>query len=97
MAKKKDKKGFMKFDDEKVRLELIPPSALEAMGKVLTFGARKYADDNWRGVDDIKRYIGAAMRHMEAYRSGEINDPESGMPHLWHLMTNIAFLIELDK
>ena len=37
------------------------------------------------------------MRHFEAYRSGEKNDPESGMPHLWHVACNIMFLIELER
>lgn len=87
---------FMKFDTNKLRYDLIPPSALEALATVLTYGAKKYKPDNWKNVDNPERYIGAAMRHFEAYRSGEWLDPESGKPHLWHVMTNIAFLTELE-
>jgi len=36
------------------------------------------------------------MRHLEAYRSGEILDKESELPHLHHLFTNIAFLIDFE-
>lgn len=43
------------------------------------------------------RYIAAAMRHFEAYRKGEKDDPESGMPHLWHCACNIMFLIEMEE
>jgi len=25
------------------------------------------------------------------------NDPESGLPHIWHVATNIAFLIEMEE
>ena len=67
------------------------------MGKVLTAGSQKYSDDNWKNCDDYTRYVGAAMRHMEAYRSGEYYDEETGLPHLAHMLTNIAFLLELDK
>jgi hypothetical protein len=36
-----------KNDNGKVRLELVPPELLFAVGQVLTFGANKYADRNW--------------------------------------------------
>tara|TARA_B110000211_G_C13702968_1_gene388321 strand:+ start:296 stop:598 length:303 start_codon:yes stop_codon:yes gene_type:complete len=89
----KDK--FKKFDGAKTRYELVPPKAIKAVAEVLTFGANKYGANNWMDVDDPERYVGALMRHLEAYRSGEINDPESGFSHLHHAATNVAFLIEL--
>lgn len=88
--------SFMKFDTHKLRYDLIPSSTTLALASVLTYGARKYKPNNWREVDDLNRYVAAAMRHFEAYRSGEDCDEESGMSHLWHALTNIAFLIELE-
>jgi len=88
---------FMKFDGDKLRLDLIPPSATKALAEVLTFGARKYKPNNWKNCKDLARYEAAMLRHILAYQEGESHDSESGMPHLWHAMTNIAFLIELDK
>ena len=86
-----------KFDGEKVRLDLVEPSIIEAIGKVRTYGVEKYGDDqSWRKVEK-QRYVAAAMRHFEAYRKGESNDPESGMPHLWHCACNLMFLIELEN
>jgi hypothetical protein len=36
------------------------------------------------------------MRHLVAYlEDPDSVDSESGYPHLWHLMCNIAFAIEL--
>lgn len=37
----------------------------------------------------------ALFRHLLAYLGGETEDAESGLPHLWHLACNAAFLIEL--
>ncbi len=86
-----------KFDGEKVRLDLVEPSLIEAIGKVRTYGVKKYTDEqSWRKIE-TSRYVAAAMRHFEAYRKGESNDAESGMPHLWHCACNLMFLIELEK
>ena len=86
---------FLKFDTSKTRYDLVPPSAIKAIANVLTYGAKKYKPNNWQLVEDTERYTAALYRHLEAWRSGEINDSESGLPHLEHAMTNLAFLIEL--
>jgi len=87
---------FMKFDTDKLRYDLIPPSAMKALAEVLTYGAKKYKPNNWRNGDK-DRYIAALYRHLEAWRAGEQKDDESGMIHLAHALTNVAFLIELEK
>ena len=83
----------LKFDTGKLQYSLIPPETLTALAEVLTFGARKYAPNNWQLVQDGEtRYLDAAFRHLEAFRSGETHDQESGLHHLAHLLTNVAFL-----
>ena len=83
----------LKFDTGKLQYSLIPPETLSALAEVLTFGARKYAPNNWQLVQDGEtRYLDAAFRHLEAFRKGETHDPESGLHHLAHLLTNVAFL-----
>tara|TARA_R110001592_G_scaffold105781_1_gene297436 strand:- start:18 stop:329 length:312 start_codon:yes stop_codon:yes gene_type:complete len=89
-------KEFMKFDGGKTRYDLVPPKVIQGIAEVLTFGANKYGPYNWKSVDDPERYVGALYRHLEAYRRGEIIDPESGFTHLAHASTNLAFLIELN-
>ncbi len=38
------------------------------------------------------------MRHLTAWWEGEDNDPESGLPHIYHAAANIAMLVEfIDK
>lgn len=83
-----------KHDEAKLRFDLIPPELLTAVATILTFGAEKYSPNNWQTLDNFNdRFTAALMRHLNTWRSGEINDPESGKPHLWHVACNVAFLI----
>lgn len=87
----------LKFDGEKDRWELLPWDAIEQVVKVLTFGARKYAPDNWRKVADAhNRYFSATMRHLVAYVAGQEKDPETGLPHLAHALCCVIFMLALD-
>lgn len=63
----------------------------EALAKVLTFGARKYGDHNWRKGMAWSRLVAAALRHLNA---PEENDPESGYPHVWHALCCCIMLLE---
>jgi hypothetical protein len=86
----------VKHDGEKPRLDLLPWGAVVACADVLTFGARKYGEDNWHRVPDGKRrYLAASLRHVIAYARGEWLDEESGLPHLAHALTSLMFLFEL--
>ena len=87
----------MKFDNDKLLYSLIPTSATKALAEVLTYGAKKYAPNNWQLVDNGEvRYMDALFRHLEAFRSGETHDPESGLHHLAHVLTNTTFLHYLN-
>lgn len=86
-----------KFDANKPRPELLPPYAEEEVSRVLAFGAEKYDDDNWRLVENAKkRYLGAARRHIIAYRRGETHDPESNLHPLAHAICSLMFILELE-
>lgn len=88
--------SFMKFDTDKLRYDLIPPEAMKALAEVLTYGAKKYKPGNWKNAPDLDRYTAALYRHLEAWRSGEEFDEESGLPHLAHALTNVAFLVYFE-
>ena len=88
--------SFMKFDAGKLRYSLVPPSAIEGLAEVLTYGAKKYKPNNWQKVEDTDRYVDALYRHLEAWRNGEKLDEESGLSHLKHALTNVAFLIHFE-
>lgn len=89
--------GGTKFDEDKVRMELLPFYPLWAIANVLTFGAKKYAPWNWTKGFLYSRLIGATMRHLGAWSSGEDKDPESKMSHLWHAACCLVFLIWMEK
>jgi len=85
-----------KKDKRKLRYDLIPPSTLKALATILTFGAVKYGDNNWRKGMAWGRVFGALMRHLWDWWGGEKLDPESGKSHLWHAQCNLSFLIEYE-
>ncbi len=74
------------------------PTAVLSVVQVLSFGAQKYEAHSWRQVENgLERYTDALYRHLNAYASGEVNDTESGLPHLAHALTNLMFIFELRK
>lgn len=87
----------VKHDQEKNRLELIPPELLFAVGEILTFGARKYADRNWEKGMKWSRVFGALMRHLWSWWKKDDIDAETGKSHLWHAACCIAFLITYEQ
>ncbi len=94
--KSKGSRIAKKFDDEKVRMDLLPANALTEIAKVLTFGARKYDAWNWAKGMAWSRLIGAALRHLFAWARGEDTDPETGLSHLAHLGCCVVFLLEYE-
>ena len=87
----------LKHDGGKARLDLVPPEIIEAVGEVMTFGAEKYGENSYKQVDP-KRYRAALMRHICKWLKNPHGiDADSGLPHLWHIACNVAFLLELDK
>lgn len=85
----------IKYDGHKPEMHLLPPLATLEVGKVLTYGAKKYSPDNWRKLDNLQeRYSSAAIRHLLAHMSGEVNDDETGMSHLAHALCCIMFKLE---
>lgn len=88
----------VKADAGKAPWDLMPFAALAEVVKVLEFGAKKYAPDNWRKVPEAhKRYLAACFRHLCARGLGEKLDPESGLPHLAHAACCVLFLLEMDR
>ena len=86
-----------KADAGKPRPTLVPVSLIEAVTAVREYETAKYHDpDNWKQVEP-QRYRNALYRHLLAYLRGDQCDQESGLPHLWHLATNAAFLIEMEE
>lgn len=94
---KGEKQLALKFDAAKPRMELLPTAPLVGIAEVLTFGAKKYEDHNWRHGFEYSRLIGAAYRHLSSFNDGEDTDPESGLSHVDHALCCLTFLSEQIK
>lgn len=88
----------LKYDQDKLRWDLLPIEEIEDVVKILTFGAQKYSANSWQQLEDGQnRYFAALMRHIVEYRKGNPKDEESGLHHLSHALCNVIFLLWLDK
>jgi hypothetical protein len=85
--------GARKDDAGKLRYDLIPLEALEALARVYTFGADKYEDNNWKKGIRFSRVVAAMWRHMVAWAMGQRDDPETGINHLAHVAWGCFTLI----
>lgn len=85
----------IKFDDKKNRLDLVPVSAIEAIGRALTHGAEKYDERNWEKGIEYGRLYGATLRHLLDWWNGSEEDDDSGLHPLDHAICDIAMLIEM--
>ncbi|MDR3472212.1 MAG: DUF5664 domain-containing protein [Devosia sp.] len=96
-----------KDDADKDRFDLIPAEAMFALARVLTLGARKYADRNWEKGFAYGRAFGALMRHMWAWWGGRTAtrtnfllgdlDDEWKCSHLWHALCCLVFLVSFEE
>lgn len=92
--------NFKKFDNDKPDFSLFEPGLMQAYCRIGTMGAKKYGRNNWKKakLEDIHRYVAAFGRHYygededgkRGFMTGGELDSESGMPHLWHAIWNIA-------
>lgn len=88
-----------KWDQEKLRWDLLYWEGIEKVVEIATYGIEKgYKEESWKDVmDGQERYFSALMRHLIAWRKGEITDPESKRPHLWHAAWNALALIYFEE
>lgn len=55
-------------------------------------------DNNWKFVDDPEdTYYAAAERHLQKYRLGQDVDPDSGIHHIAHAITDLIFLLYFEE
>lgn len=95
----------LRYNEDKLKMSLVPTELIEGVAGVLTYGANKYTvrdeegnittrgDNNWRKGLPWMSVIDSLERHLLAFKKGEDLDSESGLLHLAHAATNIAFLM----
>lgn len=100
--------GALRFDTGKAQLELISPVAMIGLARILTFGAKKYAPNNWRKGMSWSRCLGSLKRHLAEFEMGQDIDFDkdcegcqnktclnhTGLPHIDQVLCNAMFLSE---
>lgn len=88
----------LKYDEGKPNLSLVFSGfakALQDVGHVGTFGARKYTPAGWKSVPNLQeRYMSALLRHTFAVLDNEPFDCETGRHHLAHIAWNALAMLE---
>jgi len=89
--------GAVKYDKDKPKMSLLPPKALIGIAKIMTYGAGKYANYNYKLGEglDWDRPFSACLRHLTAWNDGEDDDKETKLSHLYHAGCCIMMLIDL--
>jgi uncharacterized HAD superfamily protein len=82
----------LRYNDGKLRYDLVHPKALKGLVSVLTMGATKYAERNWERGMKWSNVIASLKRHLAAIEAGEDYDKESLALHADHLQCNAHFL-----
>lgn len=86
-----------KFDANKPRFELIPADVEYMVAQILAYGAEKYLDHNWTGLN-VTRVLGSLKRHLNAIERGEDYDngeDGSGYHNAAMVVVNAYFLTHL--
>lgn len=86
------KEQGLRFNEGKLRYDLLHPVAQEGIVKVLTRGATKYAPRNWEKGMSWLSVLASMKRHIALYEQGEDIDPETGQLHVDHIQCNAHFL-----
>ena len=82
----------LRYNEGKLRYDLLHPAALKGITQVLTFGATKYAERNWERGLKWSNIISSLKRHLAAIERGEDYDSETSLLHVDHLQCNAHFL-----
>ena len=61
----------LRFNENKLRYDLLEPSAMEHLVNVFTKGALKYEDNNWLKGMKWSKCVASMKRHIAAFERGE--------------------------
>lgn len=86
----------LRYNEGKIRWDLLPFDALNEVAKVSTYGATKYAPRNWEKGLSWSSCFASFMRHFYARCTGEIYDPESQCLHTAHMAWNALAILSFE-
>jgi len=81
-----------KLDNGKPELAIVPEEMLALAARAFSYGAKKYARNNYKKGMSWTRLLDASLRHIYAFSHGEDTDPESGESHIAHALASLGML-----
>lgn len=82
----------LRYNQGKLRYDLLHPVPIEGTVKILTKGSIKYAPRNWENGMPWSSIIASLKRHLAAFEKGIDFDEETGEKHIDHVACNVHFL-----
>jgi len=70
----------LRYNQGKIRMDLLEPYAIEQLAKVFTKGAEKYADNNWLQGMKWSKMVASLKRHLLAFEKGKDFDFDPNCP-----------------
>lgn len=78
--------------DVGVRMDLLDPTFLQEMGKIMSHGAKKYGELNWKkGLSGENGGLNHALIHLSQYQDGTPCDYGPPETHLAQVAVNAMF------
>ena len=91
------KEQGLRFNDGKLRYDLLEPYAVEQLAKIFTMGAKKYAPNNWLKGMPWMDVIASLERHLAEFKKGVDFDEESKLLHMAHVAWNAMAIVSYYK
>lgn len=82
-----------RYNNGKLRWDLVEWNSVEEMLKVLEFGALKYNPQNWKKGLNREEILESTQRHLIKLFQKEELDSESQLHHAGHVMCNMMFYL----
>lgn len=83
---------------KKIGLGTVCPVAIAHESCAMLDGELKYGPRSWRKDKIVaRRYVDAAMRHLNAWAEGEETAPDSGVHHLGHARACLGILLDAQE
>jgi hypothetical protein len=81
----------LRYNEGKLKWSMVHYQSLAPLVRVLMYGEKKYARDNWKKGLNREEILDSMQRHLAALIDGQEIDPESGEHHIGHLFCNCMF------
>lgn len=95
--KQETKHQGLRYNEGKLRYDLLEPNAMKELVRVFTTGAQKYEPRNWEKGMSWSSVLASLNRHLAALEQGEDYDKETGLLHSAHVAWNAMAITSYYK